>query len=234
MALMQLGNFRPSTPGSGLDVVLGQLPLDLHLLSCAIKTHIRLNNNQAKGWAGKGPGSKGKLGHINRMSTLVRENGIPTVYKDQIIKEKIWEQNYEISEDYEGNNTYEGFRLYTDGSKLNDNTGYGAVLYDDENRNLGELCGTCGPNATVFQAECEAIIQGVTLVQPDITKLTILTDNQGVVKSLCNTLTDNRTIKTLKQTLNSKGKHIEIRVTWIKAHVGHEGNEREGTSPTCS
>ena len=46
MALTQLGNFRFTTPGSGLNVILGQTPLDLHLLSTAIKTHIGMPEKQ--------------------------------------------------------------------------------------------------------------------------------------------------------------------------------------------
>ena len=225
MALMQLGNFRPSTPESGLDVIMGQLPLDLHLLACSIKTHIRLNTKPI-GWLGKGPGQKGKVGHIMRMEALTTDNGIPTVWKDQLPNEKIWEKHYTISEDFEGFNLNDGFRLYTDGSKLNNNSGYGAVLYDPMDRNIGELKGTCGPNATVFQAECHAILEGISLITPDITSITILTDNQGVVKALDNTLTNSSTIKNLKQALNKIGKHTHTTIQWIKAHVGHAGNER--------
>ena len=55
--------------------------------------------------------------------------------------------------------------------------------------------------------------------------LTILTDNQALVKALANPVTDCKTIKNLKQTLNTFGAHMEIGVRWIKAHVGHYGNE---------
>ena len=227
MALMQLGNFRPSTPESGLDVVLGQLPLDLHLLSCAIKTYLRLQCHKPSGWNGKGPGNKGKSGHILRMQTLVHEHNIPTVWLDQTAKTKVWEKLYTTEEDnWQGNNIYTGTRLYTDGSRLRDNSGYGAVLYDDDNRNLAETYGTLGPNATVFQAECHAIIEGLKLIPEETNEVTILTDNQSVVKTIDNIVTSSRTVHTLKQALNETSKTCKITVRWIKAHVGHEGNER--------
>ena len=62
LALMQMGNFRFTTPGNGLDVVLGQLPLDLFLLDVALRTHTRLQNLQIKDWRGKGPGARGRSG----------------------------------------------------------------------------------------------------------------------------------------------------------------------------
>ena len=67
LALMQTANFRYTTPETGLDVVLGQMPLDLHILQRAILTHLRVREKVTKGWAGKAPGPKGKPGHINRM-----------------------------------------------------------------------------------------------------------------------------------------------------------------------
>ena len=70
---MQLGNFRFTTPGSGLDVVLGQIPLDLHLTETAMRTHIRLQSLNIRDWQGKGPGQRGKMGHIRRAESLIEE-----------------------------------------------------------------------------------------------------------------------------------------------------------------
>lgn len=40
LALMQLAHFRKSTPESGLDVALGVIPLDLHVLETSIKARL--------------------------------------------------------------------------------------------------------------------------------------------------------------------------------------------------
>ena len=62
-----------------------------------------------------------------------------------------WEQNYKIDELFEGNDAYGTLRLYTDGSKLEGNTGYGAVLMAGEDI-CDEILGSIGKRATVFQA----------------------------------------------------------------------------------
>ena len=64
-ALMQLGNFRFTTPGAGLGVILGQLPLDLELQNTAIKAYLRLPTEHKLDWEGKCPGAKGRKGHAS-------------------------------------------------------------------------------------------------------------------------------------------------------------------------
>ena len=226
MALMQLGNFRFTTPESGLGVCLGQLPLDLHLLSIALKTHIRISDPKANKWAGKGPGPTGKIGHRLRMKRLAEEHGIPNLMLDHLPKETNWQKEYSIDTDMEGEDISGSLRLYTDGSKLDGNSGYGATLIDGQETTLSETYGTKGPDATVFQAECWAIIEGTTLIPPNAESVTILTDNQAVVKSLDSHTTTNKTVKHLKNTLNALGKTTKVTVRWIKAHVGYIGNER--------
>ena len=226
---MQLGNFRFTTPEDGLNVALGQLPLDLFLLSTSLKTHIRIRTQQIKRWNGKGPGKLGRIGHRLRMEMLTEKLGIPEFCPDSLPKESGWDKQYIISEDDSGHDEENILRLYTDGSKMDGNSGYGAVLLDNDDEHCGELSGSKGPLATVFQAECHAIIEGVELLSshPDKTSdLTILTDNQSVVKALASHTTETKTVKQLKQTLNSIGNTRKITIKWIKAHVGYMGNEK--------
>ena len=57
--------------------------------------------------------------------------------------------------------------------------------------------------------------------------MTVLTDNQSVVHSLIWKETSNKTLAELKSELNRKcrSQNLQIRIKWIKAHVGHPGNE---------
>ena len=87
-----------------LNVILGQLPLDLHLLSHALKTHIRVGPKVKKGWAGKGAGKTGQLRHILRMEKLLPDLKILLRNLDNIPKTKIWTQNYHINNDLSGSN----------------------------------------------------------------------------------------------------------------------------------
>ena len=87
-----MGNFRYSTPTTGLEIIMGQLPLDLHILETAMRTHVRLAPLSIRDWNGKGPGSKGRPGHILRMEKLMQELQIIYAHNDSIPKEKSWKK----------------------------------------------------------------------------------------------------------------------------------------------
>ena len=159
MALMQLGNFRFTTPEAGLNVVLGQLPLDLFLLDSALRTHTRLQYLLIRDWQGKGAGSRGKLGHILRAEKALETANIEYKQMDDIPKTISWDEKYTVCNEFTGNDVTEGLRLYTDGSKLEGNSGFGAVLMEGDDI-CDETFGSIGEQATVFQAECHAIIHG--------------------------------------------------------------------------
>ena len=97
-----------------------------------------------------------------------------------------------------------------------------------------------GESASVFQADCQAIVHGINLLEEGRQSVSFLVDTQAVVKSLENPRTDKSTMLKLKTTLNSVGKTREIVVKWIKGHVGHYGNEladkkaKEGSGKTLT
>ena len=74
-------------------------------------------------------------------------------------------------------------------SRIDGKAGYGAVLLDRDDSIIASVSGGLGKYATVYQAECVAIIQGLSLCQDITGPLTILADNQAVVHSLQSTTT---------------------------------------------
>ena len=86
---------------------------------------------------------------------------------DKISKTNQWETNYSIDEESleRGDNVEEGFRLYTDGSKIGKLTGYGAALLDGGGNIIDSVNCKLSDNATVFQAECVAMDLGLTLLR---------------------------------------------------------------------
>ena len=94
LGLMQLGNFRYSTPTTGLEIILGQMPLDLHILEIAMRTHVRLDRLNIRDWNGKGAGQRGRIGHILRMERLMQDLQISYAHNDAIPKEKSWNKNF--------------------------------------------------------------------------------------------------------------------------------------------
>ena len=119
------------------------------------------------------------------MEEAIKEVGIPCHDTDNIAKELIWEQNYKVDPDVSGKNKEDCMRLYTDGSKLDNLGGFGATLLDPEDIELATTKGSLGLYSTVFQAECKTITHGLRDCLPnELPQLTILTDNQALVKSL--------------------------------------------------
>ena len=96
-------------------------------------------------------------------------------------------------------------RLYTDGSKMGLDTGYGAVLFNDSNKIVDTINGKLEDHATVFQAECVAIQQGLTLLDniPKGMNVQILTDNQALDQVLANKEAKNAIVQDTKETMNA-------------------------------
>ena len=74
----------------------------------------------------------------------MEEMGVIPHCHDPIPKEREWKQQYEVIDCYEGNDNKGEFSLYTDGSKLGGNSGYGAVLFNKENEIVQETWGSRG------------------------------------------------------------------------------------------
>ena len=71
-----------------------------------------------------------------------------------------------------------------------------------------------------------AIVNGLNNLADYINDdLTILTDSQAVIHALDDVTTTSKTVKMVKHSLNTLGTRVHIRIKWIKAHVGHYGNE---------
>ena len=84
-------------------------------------------------------------------------------------------------------------------------TGYGAVLFNDSNKIVDTINGKLEDHATVFQAECVAIQQGLTLLDniPKGMNVQILTDNQALDQVLANKEAKNAIVQDTKETMNA-------------------------------
>ena len=163
LALMQTGNYRYTTPESGLNMVLGQLPLDLQILNTGLNIQLRNRNKFNLGWKGKAGGPKGQVGHIRLLNELLTHCEIPLHNLDQIDKIRLWEKRYSTTIEPSGADIPNGLRLYTDGSLVEGKAGFGAVLLNDDDEVVKDLSGPMGEKASVFQAECQAIHAGTVL-----------------------------------------------------------------------
>ncbi|CAK1541875.1 unnamed protein product [Leptosia nina] len=116
--------------------------------------------------------------------------------------------------------------IYTDGSKTDDGVGAAVVLrrLDKELKTVKiKLATYC----TVFQAEMVALHKAIQLATKVISpKINLCSDSRSALEDIVSGRSLNPLVVQTRRTLRSLSKCKEVRLFWIKAHVGHEGNER--------
>ena len=220
LGLTMLAPMRPSTPTSGLEMVLGVPPLDLHIRELAISSLNRLNL-QPSGWNGS---SRRRQGHIVWLKDQM--DGLPprelqdrcaipiTTHKFSVI---IAEGDDDI--------TTPGIRLYTDGSNSN-KTGAGFVAFHDPTEDPKFQGKSFLGQATVFQAEVHAIEGAAEYAAANnFDQVTIFSDCQSALHAISSHLAKSRTVFNAIKALNRLGSTASVQLRWIRGHAGHFGNE---------
>ena len=228
--LMSLGPFRDNTPGDSLEVIFDVMPLDLFIQGEGRKANYRLKGNFDQDWTGQGTGKR--LGHVKQASFDELEMGLPQGTCDKIDTIPIWDKRYTINIG-NGDNKYQGYQCYTDGSRTKYGTGSGVCLMIHTHV-LKTRCFGLTEHANVFQAELHAIKQATHLIKStqenfanddDFKTVRILSDSQAALMSLNKIDTDSRLVAEVKHALNELGSHLKVELAWVKAHVNHKGNE---------
>jgi ribonuclease HI len=149
---------------------------------------------------------------------------------DQINQTHCWEKRFNVACEsmQDGTPFMKGdITIYTDGSKTGGHLGFGFYVDDGTPEGIKES-GGLGTQVTVFQSEIYAISAATNRLQEVAGKdVVIYSDSQAALLALDSPVTDSRMVFYAKQMLNSActqwGKNITLR--WVKAHVGHPGNE---------
>ena len=230
-----MGHFRNGTPTAGLEIISGTLPLHLEAKQEAMKGFIRhrvRNTEQLDSWDGfvENRVQKGHLYHNKQYLALA---GIDyNVNYDNIPRELNWVKNFKVEDNKQGWDVDTGdLQAYTDGSRINDKGGAGVSFvhrFDDPINHSFYL----GADATVFQAEIFAIYKAAELALTILNnspymnrRLVILSDSQAAIQAVNNKYIKNKTVKNAVNMLNLLGTTTDVTLLWIKAHVGHSGNE---------
>jgi ribonuclease HI len=86
--------------------------------------------------------------------------------------------------------------------------------------------------ATVFQAEVYAIGSAAHYIinhrdlLTSITEIDIVTDSKSALQAIDSTATSSRLVSDCMRELDRLQLIVKVKIHWIKAHMGHEGNER--------
>lgn len=145
----------------------------------------------------------------SEIANLTKKN-IPTSTQKQMVLDLIRSQ---YSDKY---------LIYTDGSKINDRTGYG--VYDSQEKI--SYSGRLKTQFTIMNAELAAILKAIEhIIEQNIEYPVILTDSKSATELLKQKEnTENYLINEINHRINLYKKTIIIQ--WIPGHIGLLGNDR--------
>ncbi len=229
---------RRSTPIAGMEMIAYLPPLDIYLKGEAIKAYMRNQTVLPHDWDGRSSGNRKAIGHILAVRQSIGTYQIPTMYWDRCPhifnfnpKYIVDTSSYDQGDDVNYPNSW---NCYTDGSKLSQEGQVGAgFLIVETTKCLGKRVKGSGSFHlqdfnTVYQAELTAISEAANhLIRlpklPD--RIIILSDSRSSIMALKRYVTPSRTLERCMTALNTLGTRTSVILRWIKAHVGHRGNE---------
>ena len=246
LALMSMGFFRRSTPTAGLEMITYTMPLWLHVTYEGAMGLLR-----TMGCSKYAPdaltvhGKPRTTGHRQYLSEFLTNLGSDPVDHDDMKPHRRWSFNYKlITDGLLGEPiTYSNYCFFTDGSKnLEGHTGAGVIGFA-QNPNPSLRHHFLGPEVyqdswylgteiSVFQSEVYALgkVAEFALAQGyRNSTIAINCDSQAALQALTSTVVHSKQVHATSQLLQKLGDTVnnnKILLRWVKAHVGHEGNER--------
>jgi len=197
-----------------LNTIIDLQPLDLLAKSWAPATALRLRG--AAAW------TTGSTGHSNILS---KHTSLPrsTDYVPPIVN---FERRYKIfiptRTDWDNlpHQFENAVNIYTDGSKLNSQTG--GVVFSPElvSFRLPDHC-------SVFEAEVMAIQEAMTHLDTSVhhdIDIFIFSDSQAALSPLNSYTTNSKTISECRKSFNEMATHLRINLIWVTGHRNIEGN----------
>ena len=234
LALLSMGHFRRSTPTAGLEVIGHVMPLDLYIKSEAALGCIRTRQQNIKITENSGI----KRGHRQIAEEFLKLCDIVCDQDDFLITEHNWTKNFTIDVDSmkEGTPSRDcSIEIYTDGSRHNNLTGSG--FYVQENLRPGSrtkeaVAFHLGASFSVFQGEMHGIMKAAEWIAGNCTfqKINIHVDSKAAIQALAKYTVNSNQVKSAILALNLAADcNNFIHIRWVKAHVGHPGNEKADT-----
>jgi ribonuclease HI len=210
-----------------MEMMLNIPPLHLHLQNEAVNTNCRYTIS--------GKEEIKQLVDKNLEELYWTKDDLMTAleYTDSIDLEYNFDKNYVVEfperEDIENvlvENTETVKNWYTDGSAI-PRVGVGSGVFDSANERSFET--RLDDHATVFQAEVKAIQECAQInLKEGVTGKTIIfhSDSKAALMAMLSNEIRSKTVKDCVSDLKKISRMNKVKLEWIKAHVGHYGNER--------
>jgi ribonuclease HI len=219
MILLAMTHAMRSTPTKGMEWCLGLLPLDLFVQREATKTWFRIKEIVKTTW--DGISMIQKKSHRRWHEKKLEGLDLP---RDQCRRKQVWKNVLETEGAGEPD-----LHIYTDGSRMNEQTGSGWVLcrgdhvIQEESRGLGKI-------ATVYQAEAVAIADSLRTVN-EMEKIEagkhilLQSDSLSVLQSLQrHNITSTLILDVLDAIAETRKRH-KLSLRWVRGHDNNTGNE---------
>ena len=233
LAATMITPVRRSTPVKTMEIIYDLIPLHLFIQKEAIASLARNRHCMILDWEGQNRYRKTYIGHLKYWQYKLQEIEIEIDENDRI-SDLIWHKLYTINIDSFTTNTLpiqSQLNIYTDGSKTKDHVGAGfsimrgsQVILEGKKRLPDE--------ATVFQAELMAIKMAMFDLAGSLGNedryVKLFSDSRSAIQALnSNTVSSQLVVKDTISAINLVGGKVDrLEISWIKAHVGHIGNER--------
>ena len=224
LMMLTLMPARRSTPTIGLEVILGFTPLDIKIKELALNELLRIIPHKRTKW--DGCGKKGN-GHLRAGQNKLQELGI-NKYEFDSTKTIHLKRDYKVDlESFKSGQPISSSVLsaYTDGSKLNQHTGYGLGIFKGITT-VAEENGYLGENNSVFQGEIAGIQRACeNLYNCRTESVTIFSDSQAALGALSNWKVQSKTVENCINSLNQLSLQTNVELKWVKSHSNFSGNE---------
>jgi ribonuclease HI len=229
LALMSLGHLRRSTPTAGLEVVVNLMPLDLHILRTAVEAEWRTRDFRRISPGDlftRTPGLKGHRQYLCEKAEALVGN-LPQCDVTSVPPQ--WKRRYKFDMESlsKGEPIKAEITVFTDGSLMQGLAGSGACFYRDGVLE-DEVAAHLGDHVTVFQAELVALKLACNWLKEQgyaYKKIVIHSDSQAALKALLSPWVKSNLVRQTAAMLNEVAEENRVYLRWVKAHVGHEGNE---------
>ena len=234
LGLLSVTQCAPSTPTQALRVIYGTPPCRLLIDKLALDTLIRYRSRMGLDWDGLTRGMKAHKSHLKYLWDKVQGWGLETLEADDIREVSPLKLFRVVTDSFAGDRkflTRSQFNVYSDGSKTASGVGAGFTIIRNQKEILsGET--KLNESCTVFQAEVLAIFEAIrTLLNSSFISgvrfLKVFSDSSAALYALRKRKCKSKVVLYTVKILNKLARmNVNISLVWIKAHVGHPGNER--------
>ena len=239
LALRMMAPHRKSTPISSMELITYTQPLDIFIQGEIVTGYFRNKHLLI----GPDERVRPKGGHVEYAEDQLALMEIPEQSTwDRGPTQYSLEKGFEVDTDsyLHGKPIKTKDNLttcYTDGSKTDKGVGAGILIQrhfsskDTDALTIHEESFSLEPYNTVFQAEVAAIQEAASFLLSQrhnihmTTETVIMSDSRSSLQALLKIHNRSRQTNQCVHVLNELSKYTKVTLRWIKAHVGHPGNE---------